>query len=62
MVETRDLEVISIEIEQITQEFLAEFVKSGFQYLVLLAGGKYAGIVSADILSANGKLPMGGES
>lgn len=30
MVETKDLEVISIEIEQMTKEFLAEFVKSNF--------------------------------
>lgn len=55
MVETRDLEVISIEIEQITQEFLVEFVKSSFEYLLLLSRGGYAGIVSTGILAANGK-------
>lgn len=55
MVETRDLEVISIEINQITQDFLEEFVKSCFEYLVLLNQGRYIGIVSTDILSRNGK-------
>ncbi len=56
MVETKDLEVLTIELRDLTKDRIEEFLLSGLEYLVLLNQGRYSGVINSEILKQNGRV------